>query len=175
MKVEPATQARVSWSEPVPVTPYHFGVGLLLKGAAPARVSVLTFMAVQVALDLEPGYYMLRGAWPFHRGLHTFALAPPAGVAVGLAMWGLGRGARLLAGRHAPELELLPVLLAGAVGAASHVILDAVMHQDVLPFGPFSSANPLLHLVSYTQLELLCLLFGIAGVVLWVTREQRPR
>ena len=158
----------------MPVTPYHFGVGLLLKGVAPARVSILTFMAAQVVIDLESGYYMLQRSWPFHRELHTLALATPLGAGVGLAMWCIGRAVPVFRLRYAPEFSLLPALLAGALGGASHAVLDGIMHEDALPFAPFSFANPLLHLVGYTGLEALCLIFGVLGTGLWVLRESRP-
>src|SRR6266496_3973797 len=52
----------------VPVTPFHFGLGLLGKGVAPAKVSFLAFVPSQVAIDCDTAYFMLvaRG-WPLHR------------------------------------------------------------------------------------------------------------
>ena len=57
----------------MPFTPLHFGPGLLLKAAAPRHVSFTAFVASQVLIDLESLYNILRGAWPVHRELHTFA------------------------------------------------------------------------------------------------------
>jgi hypothetical protein len=43
----------------VPFTPFHFGPGLLLEGAAPRHVSLIAFVISQVAVDLEPLHFAI--------------------------------------------------------------------------------------------------------------------
>lgn len=55
--------------------------------------------------------------------------------------------------------------LSAFLGTYSHVFLDSIMHSDVLPLSPFSTANPMLHLVSLPWLHLLCLALGVIGAI----------
>jgi len=44
----------------MPFTPCHVGPGLLLKSAAPRRVSVVAFALANVAIDVETLVHILR-------------------------------------------------------------------------------------------------------------------
>jgi membrane-bound metal-dependent hydrolase YbcI (DUF457 family) len=48
----------------------------------------------------------------------------------------------------------------------SHPLLDGVMHADVQPLWPFSSANPFLERVDIGLLHALCLAAGALGLLL---------
>jgi len=63
----------------VPITPFHFGPGALIKAAAPKHFSWTIFALANVVIDLEPiGLFLLIGD-PAHPLLHTLpkALNPP--------------------------------------------------------------------------------------------------
>jgi membrane-bound metal-dependent hydrolase YbcI (DUF457 family) len=156
----------------MPVTPFHFGVGLLAKGLAPARISVLAFAASQVVIDLETAYHLLRQEWPVHRALHTFALAVPVGLVAGGLVWYAGkRVAAGLAARWPRELGLGPALLGGGLGGLTHPLLDGVMHDDIQPLMPFTSDNPFHHAVGLGALHLLCVAAGFLGALAWIARR----
>jgi hypothetical protein len=151
----------------MPFTPFHFGIGVLAKGAAPARVSLAAFVASQVVIDCETAYFMVTQQWPLHRWAHTFAVAAPLGLIVGLAVWAGGalwertaRGPRLPAGETRP----LAALLGGALGGLTHPLLDGIMHGDVAPLRPFSDHNPLLGLIGLGALHLACVVAGLVGL-----------
>ena len=55
----------------MPFTPFHFGPGLALKGIIGRHMSFSAFVVANVAIDIEPLYYMLRNDPPLHRELHT--------------------------------------------------------------------------------------------------------
>lgn len=75
----------------MPVTPFHFGIGLLGKGLAPTRVSLSAFVASQVVIDCESAYHLfIAREWPVHRWAHTLPVAVPLAAAVGMAVWGMG-------------------------------------------------------------------------------------
>lgn len=161
----------------MPFTPFHFGPGLLLKGAAPERLSWSAFVAAQVVIDCETLYHILRRDYPLHRELHTFAGAGTAGLAAAGALLVL-RGL-LPRGRLAPalaaELSTAPVVLGGLLGGLTHPVLDGLMHADVRPFLPWSEANPLLGLMDLDLLHLGCLAAGLAGAALvWLRCRPRP-
>ena len=46
----------------MPITPFHFGPGILIKSAAPRKISWAMFALANVAIDLEPiVYFVLTG------------------------------------------------------------------------------------------------------------------
>lgn len=64
-----------------------------------------------------------------------------------------------------PTIGWKAAWIGGTLGVYSHVILDAVMHADAHPWTPISSVNPLVGLLSYQALNLLCLGSLIGGVI----------
>lgn len=168
----------------MPVTPFHFGAGLLAKGLAPRHVSLSGFLLTQVAIDCESGYFLLRGEWPAHRFVHTLI---GASILCGftvlltspLLTWGfrrLGSGADAGLARWialAPPATA-PVLAATAVlGVLGHVIPDAIMHSDMRPFAPFSDWNPIHKSLSLGHLHIGLLLAGLLGLVVVLFRRSR--
>jgi membrane-bound metal-dependent hydrolase YbcI (DUF457 family) len=159
---------RIGVLEIVPVTPFHFGPGVLLKAVAPQRTSLTAFMAAQVAIDVESAYHLYRVEWPVHREIHSLALATVAGT---LAVMFLGRHVRLSDGAFL-RAEILPgpALLGGLLGGLSHPLLDAIMHSDLRPFWPFSDGNPFLDLVKLPTLHVVCIASGVLGIAVIAAR-----
>ncbi|MCI0354322.1 MAG: hypothetical protein L0099_04665, partial [Acidobacteria bacterium] len=56
----------------MPFTPFHFGPGATVKAMAAQHFSLTVFAFAQVAIDLEPLYFMLRDEDPLHRFFHTY-------------------------------------------------------------------------------------------------------
>jgi hypothetical protein len=74
----------------------------------------------------------------------------------------------------------IPASAAGTgafVGAYSHVAIDSIMHGDMEPFAPFSSASPWLLAVSVETLQWICVAAGLAGVaiLLCLRRQELKR
>lgn len=168
----------------MPFTPFHFGPAAALKAMAPARFSFTVFCYSQVVTDLESGFHLLLGEYPVHRFFHTFLGATMVGFGcaitgrpicqAALRLWRRGApaaSAGLLGG--ADRISWRVAFLSAFVGTYSHVFLDSIMHRDILPFGPFSGANPMLHLVSVSALHLGCLALGVFGVVVLPFRKYR--
>jgi membrane-bound metal-dependent hydrolase YbcI (DUF457 family) len=57
------------------------------------------------------------------------------------------------------------------VGTVSHVLLDSVMHHDMRPFWPISTANPFLRVVDVGELHLACIGAGVVGAALLALRQ----
>jgi hypothetical protein len=167
----------------VPFTPFHFGPGLLAKGIAARWCSWTAFVASNVLIDVESFYYLMQGAWPVHRRLHTFVGA----AIVGIATAGLLLGARAVMPRIRRRLEtsrptiraeatLLGIVVGAMLGALSHPLLDGIMHADIEPLRPWRSGNPLHELIGLGNLHLACIASALAGLVLvyvWRWREDR--
>lgn len=131
----------------MPLTPLHLAVGLPVR----QKISLKAFILVNILIDLEPGLVMLFGmdglGYSLHQGVHTFGGATLAACVTMTMLF----------------TKIKPVLMArlyGAFwGAYSHILLDALVHHDVTPFGPFMAGNPLFldvyHAVSITCAAIL--------------------
>lgn len=159
----------------MPFTPFHFGPGLLLKGAAQRHVSLIAFVASQVAVDLEPLYFIARGEYPVHRWGHTVAVAGVVGLAAGLAVWAATR-------RHVEkqvtdvrsDLALRPVLMGGLIGGVSHPLLDGLMHRDMHALRPFAETTWVLAPGGVAALHVGCVIAGVLGLILLLARRAGP-
>ena len=159
----------------MPFTPFHVGPGLLLKSLAPKRSSIVAFTLSNVAVDLETLYHIVRHEYPLHRWAHTFVAATAIGVAVG-ALYGVIVRRYARTGDASPlaaEAKLVPAVIGGLLGGATHPLLDGMMHADTHPFMPFSQANPFLGLMSPAGVMELCILTGVAGFFIWALALAR--
>jgi membrane-bound metal-dependent hydrolase YbcI (DUF457 family) len=139
-----------------------------------------TFVAANVAIDLEPLYHLLRGDYPIHRSFHTVLGATTIGLLTAAAVTFVFQLAL-----HVPSLQAalgrLPVdlraefslssaLIGGAIGGASHSLLDSLVHPDVLPFAPWLSQNPFLGSAHPDALLDTLVATGAVGLVLLLFR-----
>jgi hypothetical protein len=92
---------------------------------------------------------------------------------VGLGLWAAARLARRHFAIRTPDVEaaLLPAIVGGASGGATHPFLDGIMHSDILPFRPWTDANPLLGWLGLPLLHLACVVAGVIGLALWSRRR----
>ena len=155
----------------MPVTPFHFGPGLLGKA-----------VVNRVVIDVETAYHLVRNEWPLHRAFHTMLLGTAVGVVVGVLVHVVGRiadrplrgfGSSLLS--RWQECELMAALIGGAFGGASHSLLDSMMHSDVQPFWPWAAGNPLLGVVGLTTLHLSCVAAGVVAVGILLAKAAAER
>ncbi|MFL5488123.1 MAG: hypothetical protein ACJ8AJ_06520 [Gemmatimonadaceae bacterium] len=163
----------------MPATPFHFGPGLLIKAAAPRQFSMAAYSVAQIVIDIESGYYLLRGGSPVHRQAHTFLLGGLIGLFCGLVVsrvgaW-LARPRDIIPEAVAAEYRLPIAAASGAFGGVFHSVLDGIMHADMRPFRPFTDANPLYDLVSVRVLYLFCIVTGFVGAALLLAWERRAR
>lgn len=153
----------------MPITPFHFGPGAAIHALAPRHVSFLAFCAANVFMDVEPLYYLVTGQFPLHRFFHTYVGAACITLATALAFLAalkLAVRVRLPNPFRWQSLKPLPVWLGAAAGAYTHIVLDSVMHRDIVPLAPFSQANVLFELVPVDLLHLACILSALAGLFL---------
>lgn len=153
----------------MPITPFHVGPGLLLKGLAPRHVSLTAFVAANVVIDAEVVVNLLAGRSRLHAELHTLGGAVAAGLVAGWAVAAVGRR---YVGASA-ETDLRPALLGGLAGGLGQTLLDALMHADLRPFWPVAGANPWLGTVDLGVLHSACLAAGAAGLVVLGVRQWR--
>lgn len=170
----------------MPVTPFHFGPGLLFMAIGGPRFSWLAFAFANVLIDLEPiGFYLATGN-PIHPYAHTYPGALVVGIVAAwvarppgeawLRFW--NRQLSPAQRRWLGAAEGIPATAAwtGAlIGTLSHVALDSVMHYDVRPWWPLAEGNALLRVVSLETLHWSCVAAGIAGGLWLLSRRIRSR
>ena len=170
----------------MPITPFHFGPGALLKCVAPRHVSWTVFGFANVLIDLEPVTLFLLIGDPAHPWLHT----PPGAVAVAVVAATVGRRPcerflawwnRNLSPQQAQWLAVPTEIATGAawagalLGTISHILLDAIMHVDVRPFWPIAKANPLQGLIEIEHLQWGCVIAGVIGIGALAIKKRTSR
>lgn len=170
----------------MPFTPFHMGAGLLAKAATGSHMSIVSFALAQVAMDMEPGVRMVMGDATLHGWSHTWLGA----VAIGAITVPMARplSQRIVTRwnhevRHYGQAWLAVGGCVGwgaiAVGAFwgtfSHVLLDSLMHADMLPWVPFTQANPLLGWVAHDTVYHAMSMSAVVGALAWLVRKYRRR
>lgn len=149
----------------MPLTPFHFGPGVLIKSVSPKYFSLSAFIVTQIIIDFE----VLWNAYWGHPRLHTLLHSYLGSV---LAM-GLGAvfifGFIYIANKFFYKkysYNIRAHFIGLIIGAWSHVFLDSMMHGDLFPFYPLSESQPLLGRVSLFDLHAFCVLsFFIGGLI----------
>ena len=165
----------------MPLTPYHFGPGVLIKSAIPDRFSLTAFALTEVAVDVEVAYYLTQTEGPLHRHFHTLLGASTLAAIIGVSLFAVRGVAHRTISALAPngsgpsgcaaELSNTGIATGVAVGAVLAVGLDAVMHSDVHPFWPVTVANPFLGLLDLGLLHGLCVVSGFLGLGIMMVRS----
>ncbi len=147
----------------MPFTPFHFGPAALLKAVFPKHFSLIAFIFVQVIIDLETLYHLLKHEEPLHQFLHTYAGCNLAVIAAVLIY-------RPLHNFFLEELTWSATFISAIIGAYSHVFLDSIMHLDVKPWMPFTQGNAMWHVINVGHLHLLCIYCALASVGIFCAR-----
>ncbi|MDP2226262.1 MAG: hydrolase [Moraxellaceae bacterium] len=152
----------------MPFTPLHMGPGLLMKALLQGSFSVMVFGWAQILIDIEPLVAILRHDAVLHGWSHTWIGATVIALVAALT----GKPAAVLGLRLFNLSSHLPLswpvaFVSAFIGTWSHVLLDSVMHADMLPWRPLTDANPALGLISTGMLHLFCLVSGVLGMLLY--------
>lgn len=163
----------------MPFTPFHFGPGVVFLACAPRRFSLWAFCAANVVMDIEPGILLMLERFPLHRFMHTI---PGAVTAVTATSVFFGVWSKLPESKR-PRTVLLPpkippskVGLGAILGAGSHLFLDGMMHDDMRPFWPLTSENPLLGRLHLATIHVGCVIAAVLGGIahVWFSSRKRP-
>lgn len=168
----------------MPITPFHFGPGALIKAVLPASFSWTVFALSNCLIDLEPvGLFLLTGD-PAHPWLHTL----PGAIAVAGIAATLGRKPCEMALRFwnrqfsygqarwigvDATISAAVAWISALIGTLSHLVLDSVMHADVMALWPFTEDNFLRGVVSLNTLHWSCLAAGLLALLFWWFRKAK--
>lgn len=158
----------------MPFTPLHMGPGLLLKAILPTSFSLMVFGWAQIVMDLQPLVAMLTGQGELHGFSHTWIGASLLTLVAALSGKYLGElGLYLIGLRSQLPIRWRAAWIGAVIGTASHVLLDSLVHADIQPLAPFSSANGLYGLLSWEAMEWFCLACGALGAALYLAVASR--
>jgi hypothetical protein len=168
----------------MPVTPFHFGPGALIKAVAPKHVSWTTFALANCLIDLEPILYFLLTGDPAHRFFHTLPGATMAAVVAvwpgrqGCEMWLRFWNRRLDARQKRwlgteTSIPMLPAVVGAFAGAWSHILLDSAMHVHVRPLWPLLEDNPWHGWIGINGLHWLCVGSVAVALLVWLGRRGK--
>lgn len=150
----------------MPFTPFHMGPGIAVKALLQGSFSLMVFGWSQIIMDIQPLLVMITGEGHLHGFTHTYvgatllalfsALTGKYLSEVGLYILGLNRQWQI-------SISWPVTVVSAFVGAYSHVIIDSVMHRDMVPYFPFAEGNHLLGLISVSALHKVCVYSGLVG------------
>jgi len=170
----------------LPITPFHFGPGALIKVVMPDRFSWMVFALSNILIDMEPiGLFLLTGD-PAHPWLHTL----PGAIIVAATAATLGRKPcekilyywnSRLSGWEIRWLAVSPGISATAawtgalIGTLSHIALDSVMHTDVEALWPIKAGNTVQGLIPLDALHWACVVSAVVALGTWLLKQRRLR
>ncbi len=168
----------------MPITPFHFGPGALIKAAAPKHFSWTIFALANVVIDLEPVSLFFLIGDPAHPWLHT--LPGALGVAAIVALFGRqgceyflrwwnrqlapGWQTRWLA--VDPPISKTTAWVSALVGTLSHIALDSIMHVDVEALWPFVAGNRVQGVISLNALHGACIAAALLALAIWIVAKR---
>ena len=150
------------------------GPGVAIKALCGGYFSLSIFGLSQVLIDIEPLVRILRHDAVLHGVTHTYLGATAIGcvtVAIARPFYSMlfavlhrliDHGVLFRVGLTKP-ISWASIISGAFIGTYSHVALDSIMHSDLVPFYPFSQSNPLLGVLSFDSLHLMCVILGILG------------
>jgi len=154
----------------MPFTPFHWGPVLIIGYFAYRYLNLPTLLVAAVAVDFRATlvfFGVLDGA--IHGIFHTFIGATLIGILIAL-VFRLFRGqiGTLMQNLGLPEQEYTwsSIFVAAMVGTYSHIVLDAILYDYLMPFYPYGD-NPFYGVLASFEVYLLCTLAGVIGVLLF--------
>lgn len=160
----------------MPFTPLHMGPGLVVKAALQRHFSLMVFGWSQIVIDIQPLVVMLSGNGELHGFSHTLLGATLIGAFCGLTGKHLGEfGLRILRERSHLPIRWPVAFISAFIGTYSHVLIDSIMHTDVLPLVPYSTHSPLYSIISIDALHMWCLASAAVGGLAYFALRRRSR
>jgi membrane-bound metal-dependent hydrolase YbcI (DUF457 family) len=127
----------------------------------------------QIAIDIHPLFVILSGSGTIHGFSHTYLGATFIALFCALSGKYLGElGLRIIRKKEYLPINWNVAFISAFIGTYTHVLLDSVMHYDVIPFNPFWKSNILFSIVSANTLNIFCLVIGLLGIVIYYLIEK---
>lgn len=154
----------------MPLTPFHLGIGLFVGFVFYRWLDFPTLCIATIIVDTRAILIVfgpLEGS--LHGPLHTVLGGTFLACALAVVMFATKPAWNQVCALVglAQKRSAYRIGAASLIGVYSHLILDAMMHADMQPLYPFS-VNPLLGLVSTSDIYLVCFLGFLFGVIFYM-------
>ena len=149
------------------------GPGFAIKSILKKNFSLMVFGWSQIVIDIHPLIVILSDRGTIHGFTHTYLGATLIAFFCALSGKYLGElGLKIMRKKEYLPINWNVAFISAFIGTYSHVLLDSVMHSDVIPFNPFWKSNILLSIVSVNTLHIFCLGTGLLGLVIYYLIEK---
>ena len=161
----------------MPFTPFHLMAGTSVKSFFPQYFSFSIFTLTNVIIDSEVLFYIYTTGIPAHKFFHTFLGASLIAIFVALfcrslcelslKFWNIILYTKKFSlFKVEVKITTFSAWCGAFVGAYSQLLLDSIMHTDMMPFFPFSDLNQFHNIISTNNLHYLCMgLFYMAFAI----------
>ena len=154
----------------MPFTPVHMGPGIAIKALLRGGFSLMVFGWTQIVMDIQPLIVLITGEGHLHGFSHTYIGATILAIfsaltgkylsEFGLTILGITKTRPIVIGWYVS-------IISAFLGSYSHVLLDSIMHSDVVPFYPFFLTNQFQGMISIEALHKLCFYSGLIGAAIY--------
>ncbi|MBI2148500.1 hypothetical protein HYU23_02375 [Candidatus Woesearchaeota archaeon] len=126
----------------MPFTPFHLGIALLIWVLFDKYLDISSILLGSVILDVWPFLVLVLGLnYHLHGFSHSFLVALLAGLLFALFRFSIKSHFKL-------KKSFFATIISAVIGTFSHVLLDAPLYNDMIPFWP-SIWNPFSGLYTY--------------------------
>ena len=153
----------------MPFTPFHLGPGLLIGLIFKQWINIPAILIASIIVDVRAAYCLFTGCYPLHGPLHTFLGALILSSLVIFSIY-------LFRDRLKPisiflkikqDYSLQSIVIGAVIGVWSHVILDAFLYPEMVPFWPVHG-NPFIGIFGSIEIYGFCIMgFVIGGMIYW--------
>lgn len=165
----------------MPFTPLHTGPGIVLKSLFSRYFSFTVFVVVQIMIDIEVMILIIQRKPYLHGFFHTFVGATIIVILMVIpgkflsqwikSIWNNAmvnvKSGKLVMPAHTSWLASFNGAM---IGTYSHIVLDSLYHRDIRPFYPWFSENLLYGIVNPFSIEKICIMLGVAGILILLVK-----
>lgn len=154
----------------MPFTPFHLGPGFLVGGLFHKRLNLVSILLASVLVDLRVTFCFFFGCLGrFHGPLHTFVGATIVALLIVLCVFYFRNSFKRVTDffRVKTDYSFSSIFLGSFVGAWMHIVLDAFMHSDMIPFWPLRS-NFLLGMINSWSIVVICIISFFIGLGIYL-------
>ncbi len=128
----------------MPFTPFHLGIALLIGIIFYKYLDMISILIGSVILDIWPFLVLILGLpYTFHGFSHSFLIAILASLILAIARFSFNKFINL-------KRSFSIIFFSFLIGTFSHVLLDAPLYSDMVPFWPLVF-NPFYGLYNYSS------------------------
>ena len=154
----------------MPYTPFHFGPHACIALPFNRYLDIPIFIGANIAIDIEPLLVLQFNLdYPLHGYCHTFLIGGLVGLLFASAAFPFHRhikkGMNLFRLPYASTYKKMA--LSGVLGAMLHVLFDAPLYSDIMPFYPLQE-NPLFGVASHGAVYSFCAICFFPAILWYV-------